>query len=151
MSVSLANATDATSCPQLRLLEEVNRPLWIYRYAPSYAYRNYRTAKAQSSHLLLSCGQRRNIWANKAALILFNKSPQEFLSLQYSSPSYGAVSKDDFATFIALNDLVHQEVEVCKHKQTTKRLQVAKPHALQSAPTWLSVIFLLPTITKACF
>ena len=86
---------------------QVRHPL-TYEHACS----SHATAQLNTVCVPLSCVLRRNIWANKAALILFNKSPQEFLGLQYGSPVFGTVSKDDVATFIALNDLVHQEVEV---------------------------------------
>lgn len=78
---------------------------------------------SSSKYASRSCALRQNIWANKAALILFNKSSQEFLGLQYGSPPLGTVSKDDIATFVALNDLVHQEVEVCNDSHGTLLMQ----------------------------
>ena len=63
-------------------------------------------------YVLCSCASRRNIWANRTALQLFNKNIQQFIALDYTSPAAGSVSKDDFATYNALNSLVHEEVEV---------------------------------------
>lgn len=60
-----------------------------------------------------SCSSRRNIWANRTALQLFRTNIQEFIALDYTSPVAGSVPKDDYATFNALNSLVHEEVEVC--------------------------------------
>ncbi|DBA92091.1 hypothetical protein WJX77_006602 [Trebouxia sp. C0004] len=87
-------APDIFLLGQLKLLEEVSKPLWIY-----------------------SCSSRRNIWANRTALQLFRTNIQEFLALDYISPVAGSVSKDDFATFNSLNSLVHEEVEVAHREQ----------------------------------
>lgn len=126
MTTSLTSAAASISCSHLKLLEEVNRPLWIYRsVTPGHANTLAVCIQISSSDKCVcrSCALRQNIWANKAALILFNKSPQEFLGLQYGSPPFGTVSKDDVATFVALNDLVHQEVEVCNDSHNTLLMQ----------------------------
>ena len=70
--------------------------------------------------LYCSCASRRNIWANRTALQLFKINIQQFIALDYTSPVAGSVSKDDFATFNALNSLVHDEVEVSSLCCSTK-------------------------------
>lgn len=116
-------APDIFLLSQLKLLEEVSKPLWIYRYATLRACNELPMAMSnqtlfevmvalQATTWICSCCSRRNIWANRTALQLFRTNIQEFIALDYTSPVAGSVSKDDFATFNALNSLVHEEVEV---------------------------------------
>ncbi|KAL3146282.1 3',5'-cyclic-nucleotide phosphodiesterase pde1 [Trebouxia sp. C0010 RCD-2024] len=94
MAATLSQAPGIFLLSQLKLLEEVSKPLWIY-----------------------SCSSRRNIWANRTALQFFNKNIQQFVALDYSSPVAGSVTKEGFAAFNALNSLVHEEVEVGHREQ----------------------------------
>jgi len=116
-------APDIFLLSQLKLLEEVSKPVWIYRYATFHDCNELPTITSgqtlsevmvapQATTWWCSCSSRRNIWANKTALQLFRTNIQEFIALDYASPAAGTVSKDDFATFNALNSLVHEEVEV---------------------------------------